>query len=288
MDLSTANLVLLSTALTFSTISSYYDMKSGEIPDKFTLGLVVVALALRALFLTSLGFYYLLDGMITAALFFGIGALLFYSGAWGGGDAKLLTGIGAALGGFFPSFSILGGFHQIFPPLFGFFVSLAIVAIPYSLIYAFVLALRNKRVFSLIKKQLKKNVVLLFLLLVMSLLSLFLLQPKRLAFVLSLFSPPLMYILIIFVKSVEEIAMQRDVPVDRLMEGDIVAEDIIIGGKKIASKRNMDGLSKKEIREIKKAGLKRVRIRWGIRFAPAFPLAVLLSPFWSVLLQALL
>jgi len=90
----------------------------------------------------------------------------------------------------------------------------------------------------------------------------------------------------VFTKSVEAVAMQKDVPVKDLAEGDMVVEDLVVKGKKLASKRDMDGLSLEALKKIQytKGIPEKIRIKWGVRFAPAFPLALLITPFWTQIL----
>jgi Flp pilus assembly protein protease CpaA len=290
MDAQSCNLVLFSTAIGFSIAASYFDIKTGEIPDKFTVGLVVVALALRAAFSLELSdFNYLLDGLIVGGIFFGFGAALFYTGGWGGGDAKLIAGIGASIGGFMGP-SIVDSSFLYFPAFFGFFVALSIVAIPYSLLYAIVLSLRSPKVFSLTKQKLAASWLLLALAVAGSTTLFILIKPWSVLMVFAIVSPPLFYLLILFTRSVEEVAMQKEIALKDLREGDMLAEDLVINGKKLASKRDMDGVSKEALKKIKsaKGAPKKVRIKWGIRFAPAFPLALLVSPIWGGLVAALI
>ena len=287
-DILFANSVLFLTALAFSTIASYFDLKTGEIPDKFTIGLVAVALVMRAIFAADLGdLNYFLDGAIVGAILFGFGALLFYTGGWGGGDAKLISGIGAALGGLIAPTAIDSSF-AIFPPFFGIFIALSLVAIPYSLGYAFILALRQREVFTLTKKRIIKNWIILTLAIVASLAMFILFGSRSPLMMITSFFPAIFYFVVIFSRSVEDTAMQKEIPIGELIEGDMVVEDIIINGKKVASKRDMDGLSKEALATIKKSKLKKIKIKWGIRFAPAFPLAILVSPVWAVFILSLL
>jgi Flp pilus assembly protein protease CpaA len=282
MDFYTANLALFGTALGFSILASYFDLKTGEIPDKFTIGLVIVALALRAVFSFELGFDYLLDGLAVGSMFFGFGALLFYTGGWGGGDAKLIAGIGVALGGFMGP-SMVAPF-TIFPAFFGFFVALSIVAIPYSLGYAFILSLGKREAYSLMREKLRKEWILLAVAIAASVSLLILLKPYNFLLLFLVVSPTLFYLIMVFSKSVERVAMQKGISVKDLEEGDMVVEDVVIGGKKVASRRDMDGLSKEQLKKIKSSKLKKIKIKWGIRFAPAFPLALMVAPFWTGLL----
>lgn len=290
MDAQSCNLVLFSTAIGFSIAASYFDIKTGEIPDKFTVGLVVVALALRAAFSFGLSdFNYLLDGLLVGGIFFGFGAALFYTGGWGGGDAKLIAGIGVSIDGFMGP-SIVDSSFLYFPAFFGFFVALSIVAIPYSLLYAIVLSLRSPKVFSLTKQKLAASWLLLALAVAGSATLFILIKPWSVLMVFAIVSPPLFYLLILFTRSVEEVAMQKEIALKDLREGDMLAEDLVINGKKLASKRDMDGVSKEALQKIKsaKGAPKKVKIKWGIRFAPAFPLALLISPIWGGIIAAFL
>jgi Flp pilus assembly protein protease CpaA len=279
------NLLLFSVAMLFSAIASYFDMKTGEIPDKFTLGLVVAALAIRLIAAPIIGdFNYFLDGAIVAGIFFGIGAVLFYTGGWGGGDAKLLSGVGAALGGFMAP-SIADASIGVFPAFFGFFIAICIVAIPYSLTYALFLSYKAPKVFSLTKQRIKQDWLVLVLALIASISLLIILKPWNFLLTMAFISPPIFFLLLLYVKSVEEIAMQKEIDLEDLQEGDMVVEDLVINGKKLASKRDMDGLSKEALERIKKSknAPKKVKIKWGIKFGPAFPIALLVTPFWTSL-----
>lgn len=287
MDFYTANLIMFGTALAFSSAASYFDIKTGEIPDKFTVGLVIVALALRVVFSASMGDYmYFLDGLIVGGIFFGFGAMLFYTGGWGGGDAKLIAGIGASLGGIVAP-TIIDAPLRMFPGFLGFFMAFALISIPYSLIYALALSFKSPGVFSLTAHRIKTNWFILSLAVIASVSMIILFKPWNGLLTFVLLMPPIFYFLLIYVRSVEEVAMQKEIPLSELREGDMVAEDLVIGRKKLASKRDMDGLSKEALEKIKsaKGAPARVKIKWGIRFAPAFPLAVLTAPFWWMIIQ---
>lgn len=288
MDYITANLALFGAAAGFSLAASYYDMKTGEIPDKFTIGLVVAALAMRAVFSFLMGdFNYLIDGAIVGGLFFSFGAALFYSGGWGGGDAKLIAGIGASLGGAV-SPTIVDSSFRLLPPLMGFIMALSLVSIAYTMSYAIFLSIKSKRTLPLIRKRLAESRIIIFLTAVLSIALILVGRPWSPAFLLVYTMPLLAVLLHIFTRSVEETALQKDIPASKLKEGDMVAEDIVIGGRKLASKRDMDGLTKEAIKKIlsAKGAPKTVRIKWGIKFAPAFPIALLICPYWTVILWA--
>ena len=80
---------------------------------------------------------------------------------------------------------------------------------------------------------------------------------------------------------VEKSALRRMVNVKELDEWDMVADDIIVDGEKIASKRNVDGLTKEQIERIQNLAHEgkipeAITIKYGIFFIPVFLLAFLL------------
>jgi hypothetical protein len=75
-------------------------------------------------------------------------------------------------------------------------------------------------------------------------------------------------LLYVFSKTIEEKLMTKEKSAKDLAEGDWIAEDIKVGNKTI--KYSWDGLSKKEIKLLKN---KKVKVKYGIPFAPAFLIA---------------
>ncbi len=74
--------------------SGWVDLKSRRIPNLLSVGGLALALTLRAL----LGWEPVVDGLLGAALGFGLGLPLFLAGGLGGGDVKLLIAVGAFMG----------------------------------------------------------------------------------------------------------------------------------------------------------------------------------------------
>lgn len=71
------------------------DLKRREVPDAVPFALLVVAIAAKGLGWAELSWSSVLGGW---ALGLGLGALLFWLGALGGGDVKVLASVGAASG----------------------------------------------------------------------------------------------------------------------------------------------------------------------------------------------
>lgn len=75
--------------------ATIYDLKSREIPDLFPVVLLLLAIAACALGWTGVGWA---SAGIGLALALVLGLALFRTGGFGGGDVKLLVGLGALLG----------------------------------------------------------------------------------------------------------------------------------------------------------------------------------------------
>jgi Flp pilus assembly protein protease CpaA len=108
-----APLIALILAFFGVVLATIQDLKTREVPDSLSSGMIVLGFAM-ALVRWALG-----DGwgvVVNSALGFGfgygIGALLYFSRQWGGGDAKLLAGFGALLGFFSSESAIAVGFSM--------------------------------------------------------------------------------------------------------------------------------------------------------------------------------
>jgi prepilin peptidase CpaA len=92
-----SGLLGLVTTIAFTALVGYagwIDLRTRRIPNWLTLGILVVALVLKLF--GGLGL--LASGAIGAALGLALAVVLFGLGAVGGGDGKLLIGVGAFLG----------------------------------------------------------------------------------------------------------------------------------------------------------------------------------------------
>jgi prepilin peptidase CpaA len=76
-------------------IATLFDVRTRQIPDSISIGVLLWAIAATAFGLSSHGWTSLVFG---AGLALSIGVLLFWLGGFGGGDVKLLASLGATLG----------------------------------------------------------------------------------------------------------------------------------------------------------------------------------------------
>ncbi len=81
--------------LVILVVATLFDLKSREIPDLFPVGLLALALLSCIFGWSDVGWLAAGLGLLVALV---IGLLLFKTGGFGGGDVKLLVGLGALLG----------------------------------------------------------------------------------------------------------------------------------------------------------------------------------------------
>ncbi|MBW3015688.1 A24 family peptidase [Candidatus Woesearchaeota archaeon] len=254
-------------------IASYTDLKTREVPDWLNYGLIFSGIGLRAVFsISSLDSGYLINGLAGLALMFVVAYAMYYTGQWGGGDSKLLIGLGAFIG-----FRL-----ESMPTLALFLINLVIVGAFYGLAWSFVLASKNRKAFIrnaniLIQKQGVVRAKKLFYALVLILLILlFLTKTIQLPVLFLLIFAILSFYTYIFSKSVEQSCMIKKYPVSKLTEGDWIAEDIFSKGKMICGPRDL-GITKKQIASLKRLNISSVKVKEGIAFVPSFLIAYLIT-----------
>jgi len=283
--------VLLVTLFVILCIASVSDFKTREVPDFVSFGAIACAFGLRALYSAiSWDYLPLLAGILGFIVFYLFGYIMFYTGQWGGGDSKILMAIGAFLG--------LDLYFE--NKVFAFFVSLVITGAIYGIVWSFVLAIKNRKsFFSNVKKlfQLKKYIFARRITLLASIfffLASFFVYSDKVVFVLFMFlavSSILFFYLFIFVKSVENCCMLKWVEPEVLTEGDWIAKDVVVAGKKICGPKDL-GISKIQIKKLMELSLngkiKKVLLKTGIPFVPSFLLALLfMQLFGNILLKFL-
>lgn len=256
-------------------IAGYFDLKTGEIPDRVSLGLISISLIISGVYsILKWDYQFFAYSALLGILYLILGYILFYLGQWGGGDVKLLSGIGCTLG-FLGSISYFK--EGIVPFYLFYFVNMGLIAFPYAIIYAFIFSLRDRRVFSEFGDYLRgrKSILLLILSFVPSFLA-FLLKLKILGTVYLLL--PLFILASFYLKAFERIALRESIPAEKLREGDVIAEDLILNGEIIASKRYIEGLAPNQIEKIRKLSSERripdrIPVKKGIKFAPILLIA---------------
>ncbi|MDD5086245.1 MAG: A24 family peptidase [Candidatus Nanoarchaeia archaeon] len=268
-------------ALISLIFASLTDIKTREVPDWLNYGLIIFGLFSRLIYSFVLSdFSFFFYGLAGFFVFFIIGNLMFYSAQWGGGDSKLLMGLGALIG-------LNPNFTEI-PFIFMFFINIMIVGAFYGLFWSFLLAIKNWKKFSrdftirLKEKTRIRAIVIILCLLILS--SSFFINKNFLRMMvvsLAVFTFLIFY-LSLFIKSIEKTCMLKYVNPEQLTEGDWIAKDVIVNKKRIAGPKDL-GIEKKQINkliEFKRKGLvKKILIKEGIPFVPSFLIAYILTLF---------
>lgn len=256
-------------------IASLQDLKRREVDDwlnflLLTVGIVFVLYS--ALFSRD---FSLVVQMGFALLVMGGAMNLFYYGrVFAGGDAKLLFAMSALFVGL--------GFSSTLKNIGIFLFLLMVSGSFYGIFYSGVLYFKNrkkcnaeiKKFFSKTKwlRRMFYSGLILFgcSLVVFVLFDNFL--PLSFAGIYFLF--PILYL---FSKSLEKVSMIREVSGKDLREGDWLAHDLRVGGKTIKS--DWEGLSEKSLKLLRNK--KKVVIKEGLPFVPAFLIALLLYGFFK-------
>ena len=256
-------ILLLAVALVYIVFAVVQDLKSREIANWLNFSLVIFAIGIRFFYsLFSNDFSLLYQGLIGLGIFFVLGNILYYSRMFAGGDAKLMMALGSVL----PVYPDLMSNVKIF--ILFFFVFMFIGAI-YGLIQGFYLSFKNwknfKREFSVQLRSKKKLTYLLFSLgFIVIVFTFFFLDSIFLLFGILFLIIPYLFI---YFKAVEQACMIKPVKTSILSEGDLLCANIKVGRKMI--KARWDGLTKEEIKEIRKK-YKKIMIKEGVPFSPVF------------------
>ncbi|OGI15377.1 hypothetical protein A3K63_05700 [Candidatus Micrarchaeota archaeon RBG_16_49_10] len=266
--------LLLGVAFAGSLLAGIIDLKTTEVPDwiPYAMGTIGILANITKSILS--GSYIPIAYSAAVGLgYLGFGFLLYYLGQWGGGDAKILSAIGFLI----PTFST----GKIFFPFYiGFLFNVFFVGAIYMIAYILVLSFINRGIWKSFFKGMagiRKPAILYSGLAVLLAAALFVylsafrfgLFPVDFAVKFSLFVLLIvsgMFLLWRFAKTVEDVGFKKRIPLAKLKEGDVILESKI-----------WEGLTKKQVDEIKKSGKRYVWIKEGVRFTMAFPLALLFT-----------
>ncbi len=269
-------------ALIFAGVN---DLRTREVPDWLSYGLIFsgVGIALiRSLIFSD--FVFLAYSLAGLGVFVALACLLFYTGQWGGGDSKLLMGVGSLLG---LKFSLSAPFVSAEQQIVAFLSNLVVVALFYGLACSVVLAVVHREAFwRSFRRQIhaSKLAVRVSLALAAALLAFVLLFTDDLfmkfisaAFVLISLVTVCLWL---FVKAVESCCMYKRILPEKLVEGDWLAEDVKVSKRLVLAKKET-GITKDQIalliRLKRQKKLKTVLVKEGIPFVPSFLIAFVLT-----------
>ncbi len=274
-------IILFLAGLAALVAASINDIKAREVPDWLSFALIAAGLGIRAIFSISLSDYHIiLEGLIGLAIMVAFGYAMYYSGQWGGGDSKILMGLGAIMGF---RLSLDHGIALLV-------VNLLFIGAGFGIIWNIVLAVRHWKDFSKAfnavasKKYVKiARAALAVLSLCVIILSWTLIDGfLRFSVISLLLIAIFLFYSVLAAKAVEKSCMIKPVGIDRLTEGDWVAEEVKDGKKRICGPKDL-GLTKEQIKLLEgmrlRGKIRFVKVKEGIPFVPAILLSFIFS-YW--------
>jgi prepilin signal peptidase PulO-like enzyme (type II secretory pathway) len=286
------DILLVLIGLTGLIIGSVTDLKTREVPDWLNYSLIASGLGLRLLYsIFSSEWSYFLYGLLGFALFFGLACLMFYAGQWGGGDSKMLMGLGA-LFGTYPEF-LFGIFKPVLDYgtltnhltfLLAFLINLLFVGGLYGFVWSLILSIKHRKAFV---KEFKSRMddkrvtfvrrAIMMICILLMVIAFFIKIKMFVVFILIMvFISMLTFYVWVYVKSVENVCMYKTVPATKLTEGDWIASAVMLHGKKVYDE-NHTGIEKKDIEKLVKLNVKEVLVKEGIPFVPSFLITFIVS-----------
>lgn len=261
---SPVNWFLIAIALIWLGIAVVQDFRHREVENWWSFSLIAFALAFRAFLSAEAGdSRYLLWGLIGLAVGFGLMNALYYGRMFAGGDAKLLMALGVIL-------PLSLSWQTNLFILIGFLILMIFGGAAYGFIYSIIIAIMKfkelKKEFSRQFMKYRKAIYYIYGAGLLALI-LFLFISFSLGVILVLIIL-IMIFLFIFAKAIEEVDMKKFVNAKELTIGDWLAVSIKVKGRKI--KPYWEGLSESELKFIQKHYKKKVLVKYGIPFTPAF------------------
>ncbi len=244
------------------------DFKMREVANWINFSLIVFALVARFFYsLFTNDWSFIVFGFFGFGVFFVLAHGFYYSRLFAGGDAKLMIALGAVI-------PIAGTYYENVLIFFVFIIALFLFGALYSLIYSFILSFVNWKSFA---KEFKKKFYLhrfyfyVSLIFALAFLVLSFIQDMILmipALIISVL--PYLYV---YLKAVEKSALFKRIDVEKLTVGDWVVGKIKVERKTVEP--NWEGLSEKDLKLLQKNYKKKVLVKYGIPFTPAFLFAFL-------------
>ena len=260
-------------AILLLAIGSYTDLRTSEVPDWVSHGFIYLGFALNlVLTIVFMDIWFIVASVIGFALCFALGYAMYKLGQWGGGDTKVIMAIGSIVGFNFGDFLLLT-----------FLINTILVGAAYGIIWSLIVAFRNWKNFTQTylnytkSKPIIKIRIGLYAFVVFAIVASLFIAP---IFRIEIFSiAAIIFFLVhlwIIIKVVEKSCMIQEVNPSKLTEGDWIVEDVVVKGKKITGPKDL-GIEKSQIAELKKLGVKKVKVKYGIPFVPSFLIAFILA-----------
>jgi len=269
-------IIMLIIAFIALILASFHDLKTREVPDYLSYFLLGSAIVLRLMWLVyTQNLNVVVWAPVSFSVLFIFSYLMYRAGQWGGGDVKVMMGLSVLLC-WFP-FGVL-------PFFVDFFLNSLIVGAFYGMIAVGVIGIMN---YKQLKEYLNSIDYILLPALFIATILIFVLLPPVFAFLTSLIV--ISVGLFKYFKIIETNFLHQSVPIYKLTEGDWLLRDVRLGGKLIVKQRDI-GLTEEDIKKLqryeKSGRIKKVPIKVGVPFVPAFLIALVVTIlFGNVLLR---
>lgn len=247
-------------------VSGLQDLRRREVDNWLNLFLLVsgfVFVFYKAIFERDVSIVF--QAGFALVIMFSVMNVFYYGKVFAGGDAKLLVAMTV--------FFIGVNFNVTLINMGIFLFFLMFSGSVYGLVYSFVLYYKNKeKVNKEIRKGFDNLWVRYAIIIGVVLFALSYIEWFFLMFSVFFLVFPVLYV---FAKGLENVSMVKEISGKELREGDWLVDDIKIKGKIISA--DWDGLSLEDIELLKKK--KKVKIKEGLPFVPAFFIAFLIYVF---------
>lgn len=282
-----ADYIPLATAFIGTTVAAIWDLKTTEVPEQ----LMYIMIAIALIFYGYQSFaewnvWPIARSLVYGLGFLGFGAFMYYVGQWGGADSLILASMGFLLPISPPGFAE----NMMQFPL-SYMTNMFIVGAAYMLLYALVLSLINRKILSGFLSDIGGNLKMivkgsagLFVLFYSSALFITGVSGALLDFsrafeiaAIPFLSLAVLYVVWRFVKAVEKYGFRRSIHISKLKVGDMLLDE-----------KKLIGITEEQLKQLKRSGKKYVDIKDGVRFAPAFPLALIVTLFYGDLILFLI
>lgn len=259
--------VLVPLTLVALSVAAYCDLRTREVPDWLSYGFLFAVIGIRVLFSFEEGWLMLVDGLLGFGVFYILALVFYYSRQWGGGDAKLLMGMGALIGLSYP-----WGTETFHLPLF--FVLLLVLGSVYGVAWLFGLAIVHRKiVWPAYREMLAGYKKLVWGMLLLSIvLAGFSLVVPLLWLIASL--PFLLTVFLLFVSVMEKNCFHKKIDPIQATEGDWLYEAVCVGGKRVMEPKELLGADLHRLVEWKKEKkISHIVVKEGVPFVPSFLIA---------------
>ncbi len=263
--------LLIAIALAGSALAGLWDLKTTEVPDDVPALMIVLGIFLLFVEATyTLDFYPFFVSLILGTIVLAAGLLLYKRGDWGGADAWIL----AAITYMIPVYN-----GRIF--FLDYIYNFLIVSAAYMVVYSIVLGLMHRSVFSHFNAELRsrwKIVALLPFIFLVPAIAMSVVRGAEVS-VISLAIPFILIFLLglfwVYAKLIEKHLFRRKITTGELKPGDVL-EDMV-----------WRGITNEEVQKIRREK-KFVVIKEGVRFVPAFFLALVATLLYGNILLKIL